>query len=190
MRWQKKRWSSNSTLRSTDNSGILQCFRGTTVCAASGGLDMHVPEPFLQGKKRKKLLYRNLLQRGITGERHTQVTDERKLLHDSLLSQCVFSSSVSERHSPRARSHPCDRGAGRVVAIADRARLAAEWRPAVRGAVRPSPSTSHRRHTHGSLLPAVSLVLWSLSLFLHLCPARDQVRHTVIEQGCSGLSNT
>ncbi len=51
MRWQKKRWSSNSTLRSTDNSGILQCFRGTTVCVASGGLDMHVPEPFLQMKQ-------------------------------------------------------------------------------------------------------------------------------------------
>lgn len=50
MRWQKKRWSSNSTLRSTDSSGILQCFRGTTVCAARGGLDMHVPEPFLQTK--------------------------------------------------------------------------------------------------------------------------------------------
>lgn len=52
MRWQKKRWSSNSTLRSTDSSGILQCFRGTTVWAASGGLDMHVPDPFLQTEHR------------------------------------------------------------------------------------------------------------------------------------------
>lgn len=47
MRWQKKRWSSNNTFRSTDNSGILQCFRGTTVWAARGGLDMHVPGLFL-----------------------------------------------------------------------------------------------------------------------------------------------
>lgn len=60
MRWQKKRWSSNSTLRSIDNSGILQCFRGTTVCAASGGLDMHVPEPFLQTKQ--SLWLQRLLQ--------------------------------------------------------------------------------------------------------------------------------
>lgn len=31
-----------------DNSGILQCFRGTTVWAAKGGLEMPVPEPFLE----------------------------------------------------------------------------------------------------------------------------------------------
>jgi len=72
MRWQKKRWSSNNTFRSTDNSGILQCFRGTTVCAARGGLDMHVPEPFLQGKQTAQKLLKKLMKCFVMTEPETR----------------------------------------------------------------------------------------------------------------------
>jgi len=95
MRWQKKRWSSNSTLRSTDNSGILQCFRGTTVCAASGGLDMHVPDPFLETKP--QLYYITLWERGTgttgVGQGHR---DSQAATGTSQLPLCVSSRRMSE----------------------------------------------------------------------------------------------
>lgn len=70
--------------------------------------------------------------------------------------------------SPCTWSHPSDRGAGGVVAIADRAWFAAQWRSAVRGTVRTSPSTGHRRHTQGSLLLLLPdmCIVWALLLLL------------------------
>lgn len=137
MRWQKKRWSSNSTFRSTDNSGILQCFRGTTVWAASGGLDMQVPEPLLLTDQMAQKFLKRPQWRP-----HTQLR-----------------SSSSEPDLPCARSHPSDRGTGCVVAIADRARVTAKWRSAVRGTICSSPSTSHCGRTHSTL-----------SVVLVICP--------------------
>lgn len=52
--------------------------------------------------------------------------------------------------SPCARSHPRDWRTGCVVPIAHRARLTAQRRSAVRGTIRPSPSTGHHRRTHTS----------------------------------------
>lgn len=132
--WQKKSCNSNTTLRSTDNSGILQCFRGTTVCAASGGLDMHVPVPFLKTE-------------------HKTVIKQEKLFYDVYIGQLSL---------PCTWSHPSDWGAGWVVTIADRAWLIAKRRSAVCGTVRPSSSTSHSRHTHGSLFSAACQVFESL----------------------------
>lgn len=70
------------------------------------------------------------------------------LKHHTVLPEEIL--STEELYSPGAGSHPRDRGAGRVIAVADRAGLAAQWRSAVGGAVRPSPSTGHGRHTHRS----------------------------------------
>ena len=89
--------------------------------------------------------------------------------------------------SPGTRSHPCDRGAGGVVPIADRAWFSAQWGSAVRGTVRPSPSTSHRRHTHSSLLPATCrLALWGLSLWF-LPVHNERTGQTHCDQGWVSL---
>lgn len=135
MRWQIKRCSSKRTLQSTDSSGILQCFRGTTVCAASGGLDMQVPDPFLQPH--------NILVRP----------------SQSPVGPIKKSSEAGDLNSPSAGPHTCHRGTGGVVAIADWSWFAAEWRTAVCSTVGSSSSAGHSSHTLAALQPAASGVL-------------------------------
>lgn len=94
MRWHTNRWSSNKTFRSMESSGILQCFSGTTVWVAKGGLDIPVPDPFL---KIHIILSKNVL--------HSPPSTTHNFLTWSVISHSSQVSWWSGCHCQRSPSH-------------------------------------------------------------------------------------